>query len=169
MDKVIIEVKSWQFEDEMTEDSMYSALFPLSIVSDGGIGVRIFPKEIAIRKDMKKWYYKQEKPHLAYDIYNPNQINSYVCQVCSKQEAEDIVDAMNTRKDSLDGLLENPRIITRKEISLEELEEFIEEYSHKNLVEKDENGGKVIYPNFYYPKRLAKAIKAHIEREYNEV
>ena len=43
-----IKIKSWQYEDEMTEDDMYNALFALSKVSNNGIGVRIFPKEIEL-------------------------------------------------------------------------------------------------------------------------
>jgi len=43
-----VQIKSWQFEDEMTENSMYDALYPLSKVSNGGVGVRIFPKKIVV-------------------------------------------------------------------------------------------------------------------------
>ena len=41
----IIEIKSWQNEDTMTEKSMYDALFPLSKVDV----VRVFPKEIKVK------------------------------------------------------------------------------------------------------------------------
>jgi hypothetical protein len=39
-----IEITEWQYEDEMTEESMYDALFPLSKVDF----VRMFPKKIKI-------------------------------------------------------------------------------------------------------------------------
>lgn len=45
MEKIIkIKITEWEYEDTITEDMMYSALFPLSKVD----GVRIFPKKIEI-------------------------------------------------------------------------------------------------------------------------
>ena len=38
-----IKITEWQFEDEMTEDDMYNALYPLSRVDI----VRLFPKKIS--------------------------------------------------------------------------------------------------------------------------
>lgn len=47
MDKgKLIEIVKWQNEDEMTEESMYDALYPLSKVNI----VRLFPKEIIVKK-----------------------------------------------------------------------------------------------------------------------
>lgn len=43
-----IKIKSWQNEDEMTEKSMYDALYPLSKVNF----VRLFPKEIEVKKSI---------------------------------------------------------------------------------------------------------------------
>lgn len=54
-----IQITEWQYKDEMTEDSMYDALYPLSKISGKEkngvqIGVRMFPKKIWIVKAFGK-------------------------------------------------------------------------------------------------------------------
>jgi hypothetical protein len=44
-----IEVKEWINEDELTEEIMYDALFPLSKVDI----VRMFPKTIVVKEELK--------------------------------------------------------------------------------------------------------------------
>ena len=60
----------------------------------------------------KQWYFTQEAPCAAYNIYNPNKINAHVCQVCGKKEAEEIVNTMNSQPALLEACEEARKILT---------------------------------------------------------
>ena len=51
---------------------------------------------------MHKWYFNQVAKGEAYDIHNPNAINTYVCSVCSKEEARTIVNCVNSHEEMVE-------------------------------------------------------------------
>ncbi len=63
------------------------------------------------------WYYLQRYENGPYRIYNPNDVNSFVCEVCSIVEAETIVNSVNTRQPS-----------PRAGLSVKQIEDIIEPF-----------------------------------------
>jgi hypothetical protein len=47
-------------------------------------------------KHIPDLYYTQDGPHEAYDIYDLNRVNKYVCSVCGEKDVKMIVKAVNS-------------------------------------------------------------------------
>jgi len=52
----------------------------------------------------KEWYYKQMGMCAAYDIYNPNRINGYVCSTCGLKDAQHIITCVNSHDELVKAL-----------------------------------------------------------------